>query len=154
MLNRWVCVFEGITLEGPNATEVWDPERKNDDADGANQHFGVDQKLIIKMVSHCVFFFFFNLVKQKLHWLLENRFFFFTISTMYKSYPRTRDLVVSFLFPPFTFFSSLVIRVTSFSATCSIGRDFLLANSSSLGCHLDRIWELNSYMFRINLTWI
>ncbi|XP_046752432.1 nucleoplasmin-like protein isoform X1 [Diprion similis] len=39
----------GITLEGPNATEVWDPEHKNEDVDGANQHFGADQKLIIKM---------------------------------------------------------------------------------------------------------
>lgn len=41
----------GITLEGPNSSEVWDPEHKNDDADGTNQHFGADQKLIIKMVS-------------------------------------------------------------------------------------------------------
>lgn len=41
----------GITLEGANSSEVWDPEHKNDDADGGNQHFGVDQKLIIKMVS-------------------------------------------------------------------------------------------------------
>lgn len=39
----------GITLEGANSSEVWDPEHKNDDADGGNQHFGVDQKLIIKM---------------------------------------------------------------------------------------------------------
>jgi nucleophosmin 3 len=39
----------GITLEGPNATEVWDPEHKNDDLDGTNQHMGADQKLIIKM---------------------------------------------------------------------------------------------------------
>ncbi|XP_008555160.1 nucleoplasmin-like protein isoform X1 [Microplitis mediator] len=39
----------GITLQGANASEVWDPEHKNDDADGGNQHFGVDQKLIIKM---------------------------------------------------------------------------------------------------------
>lgn len=41
----------GITLEGPNAIEVWDPEHKNDDSDGAAQHIGADQKLIIKMVS-------------------------------------------------------------------------------------------------------
>ncbi|KAF3420882.1 hypothetical protein E2986_02971 [Frieseomelitta varia] len=40
----------GITLEGVNSSEVWDPEHKNDDADGTNQHFGADQKLIIKMV--------------------------------------------------------------------------------------------------------
>ncbi|XP_076636116.1 uncharacterized protein LOC143349078 isoform X2 [Colletes latitarsis] len=39
----------GITLEGLNCSEVWDPEHKNDDADGTNQHFGADQKLIIKM---------------------------------------------------------------------------------------------------------
>ncbi|XP_012287623.1 nucleoplasmin-like protein isoform X2 [Orussus abietinus] len=39
----------GITLEGVNSSEIWDPEHKNDDADGTNQHFGVDQKLIIKM---------------------------------------------------------------------------------------------------------
>ncbi|XP_034944215.1 nucleoplasmin-like protein isoform X1 [Chelonus insularis] len=39
----------GVTLEGNNTNEVWDPEHKNDDTDGANQHFGVDQKLIIKM---------------------------------------------------------------------------------------------------------
>ncbi|XP_078048794.1 nucleoplasmin-like protein isoform X1 [Augochlora pura] len=39
----------GITLEGANSSEVWDPEHKNDDADGTNQHFGADQKLIIKM---------------------------------------------------------------------------------------------------------
>ncbi|XP_012538039.1 nucleoplasmin-like protein isoform X1 [Monomorium pharaonis] len=39
----------GITLEGPNANEVWDPEHKNDDSDGAAQHIGADQKLIIKM---------------------------------------------------------------------------------------------------------
>ncbi|KAL0109724.1 hypothetical protein PUN28_014627 [Cardiocondyla obscurior] len=39
----------GITLEGPNASEVWDPEHKNDDSDGTDQHIGADQKLIIKM---------------------------------------------------------------------------------------------------------
>nr|KAF7425236.1 hypothetical protein H0235_007674 [Vespula pensylvanica] len=40
----------GIVLEGANSTEVWDPEHKNDDADGTNQHgYGADQKLIIKM---------------------------------------------------------------------------------------------------------
>ncbi|XP_015119723.1 nucleoplasmin-like protein isoform X2 [Diachasma alloeum] len=39
----------GITLEGEKSIEVWDPEHKNDDAEGGNQHFGVDQKLIIKM---------------------------------------------------------------------------------------------------------
>ncbi|XP_043274362.1 nucleoplasmin-like protein isoform X2 [Venturia canescens] len=39
----------GITLQGTNAVEVWDPERKNDSGDCANQHFGVDQKLLIKM---------------------------------------------------------------------------------------------------------
>ncbi|XP_066592700.1 nucleoplasmin-like protein isoform X1 [Prorops nasuta] len=39
----------GIILEGANATEVWDPEHKNDDTDGPNQEFGTDQKLIIKM---------------------------------------------------------------------------------------------------------
>ncbi|XP_076659176.1 nucleoplasmin-like protein isoform X2 [Halictus rubicundus] len=39
----------GITLEGANSSEVWDPEHKNDDADCTNQHFGADQKLIIKM---------------------------------------------------------------------------------------------------------
>lgn len=39
----------GITLEGPNASEVWDPEHKNDDSDGTAQHIGADQKLIIKM---------------------------------------------------------------------------------------------------------
>ncbi|XP_018308009.1 nucleoplasmin-like protein isoform X1 [Mycetomoellerius zeteki] len=39
----------GITLEGPNASEVWDPEHKNDDSDGAAQDIGADQKLIIKM---------------------------------------------------------------------------------------------------------
>ena len=38
-------------MEGVNSSEVWDPEHKNDDADGTNQHFGADQKLIIKMVS-------------------------------------------------------------------------------------------------------
>ena len=55
-LRYSVCVHlwflcSGITLEGVNSSEVWDPEHKNDDADGTNQHFGADQKLIIKMVS-------------------------------------------------------------------------------------------------------
>ncbi|XP_033207037.1 nucleoplasmin-like protein isoform X1 [Belonocnema kinseyi] len=39
----------GITLEGPNASEVWDPEHRAEDPDGTSQHFGGDQKLIIKM---------------------------------------------------------------------------------------------------------
>ncbi|KAL6427393.1 hypothetical protein ACFW04_008734 [Cataglyphis niger] len=39
----------GVTLEGYNASEVWDPEHKNDDSDSAAQHIGADQKLIIKM---------------------------------------------------------------------------------------------------------
>lgn len=51
MQNIIVIVCLGVTLEGPNASEVWDPEHKNDDSDGANQHFGADQKLIIKMVN-------------------------------------------------------------------------------------------------------
>ncbi|XP_031785791.1 nucleoplasmin-like protein isoform X1 [Nasonia vitripennis] len=38
----------GVTLNGEKNTEVWDPEPKNDESD-SNQHFGVDQKLIIKM---------------------------------------------------------------------------------------------------------
>lgn len=46
--------FLGITLKGENAQEIWDPEHKNEGADGTNeQHFSVDQKLIIKMV--CLF---------------------------------------------------------------------------------------------------
>ncbi|XP_020293343.1 nucleoplasmin-like protein isoform X4 [Pseudomyrmex gracilis] len=39
----------GITLSGENATEVWDPEHKNEDSDGGPQNIGTDQKLIIKM---------------------------------------------------------------------------------------------------------
>ncbi|EZA46616.1 nucleoplasmin-like protein isoform X2 [Ooceraea biroi] len=40
----------GITLEGPKASKVWDPEHKNEDSDSnAAQHIGADQKLIIKM---------------------------------------------------------------------------------------------------------
>ncbi|XP_063978304.1 nucleoplasmin-like protein isoform X2 [Diachasmimorpha longicaudata] len=39
----------GVELVGEKSSEVWDPEHKNDDAEGGNQHFGVDQKLIIKM---------------------------------------------------------------------------------------------------------
>lgn len=53
-----ICLFpivSGVTLEGANSTEVWDPEHKTDDADGANQQYGADQKLIIKMVSYCMF---------------------------------------------------------------------------------------------------
>ncbi|KAJ8683579.1 hypothetical protein QAD02_019371 [Eretmocerus hayati] len=38
----------GVTLEGDKLSEVWDPEPKNEDSD-SNQHFAVDQKLIIKM---------------------------------------------------------------------------------------------------------
>lgn len=49
ILLWFVC--SGITLEGPNASEVWDPEHRADDPDGTSQHFGGDQKLIIKMVS-------------------------------------------------------------------------------------------------------
>lgn len=49
--TTWCLLCSGITLEGPNASEVWDPEHKNDDSDGAAQDIGADQKLIIKMVS-------------------------------------------------------------------------------------------------------
>lgn len=43
-----MCV--GVTLDGAKTSEVWDPEPKNEDSD-SNQQFGVDQKLIIKMVN-------------------------------------------------------------------------------------------------------
>ena len=45
-------MYAGITLEGPDASEVWDPEHRAEDPDGTSQHFGGDQKLIIKMVSN------------------------------------------------------------------------------------------------------
>lgn len=50
-------VCPGITLEGPNASEVWNPQEsyKNDDSDDTTQHIGADQKLIIKMVSGATF---------------------------------------------------------------------------------------------------
>ncbi|XP_011501656.1 PREDICTED: nucleoplasmin-like protein isoform X1 [Ceratosolen solmsi marchali] len=38
----------GVTLDSAKTSEVWDHEPKNDESD-SNQHFGVEQKLIIKM---------------------------------------------------------------------------------------------------------
>ena len=56
IINYFKC-FSGVTLDSTKTNEVWDPEPKHDESD-SNQHFGVDQKLIIKMVKfyiviHC-----------------------------------------------------------------------------------------------------
>lgn len=49
-------VQTGILLKGENASETWDPENmKNDDSDIPNENYGVDQKLLVKMVRFSPF---------------------------------------------------------------------------------------------------
>lgn len=72
LIRNFSYFIPASTLEGANSCEVWDPEHKNDDAEGANQHFGVDQKLIIKMVCR-VFLFFLILFT----WTLSETFLYY-----------------------------------------------------------------------------